>query len=192
MRNKIILLAVIVAAVAGIVVWRVFYATPAESPGSGLYAEITQERGYKGVITVYDESGTAEYKWPSADEYIIAVKISPSADTMAVITLSGNGCGLKVFSLETGGERGSYLSSDCMFYDLGYLTDGEIYAIGSDRAVIFDNAAIAISAYAFPDEYLSDYLVTDNHLTLLLSGYRASDKSRSVRFSGTDWIDINS
>jgi hypothetical protein len=188
LRNRIILLIVLLATVGGFLAWRVLYSSPDEPPESGLTVEIAYKPGYKGVVTVYDGK-TPAAAWSSAYEYIIAAAVSPKGENLSVLTLSGSGCTLRIFGLETGSERGSYVSADCLYFELGYLSETEVYAIGGDGAAVFDSGAALVSAYSFPDEYLTGYSAEERKLTLTLSGYRAGDPSRSVTFTGSEWLD---
>jgi hypothetical protein len=187
MRNRLILLGVIVAIVAGVIFLRLGGDISGDDGGE-YRVEITQWRGYKGVVSVYDESGEAAFRWFSADEHIIKAAISPRTESMSVLTLSGAGCKRRVFNLYgDGGERGHYISTDCLFFDVGYLSENRIYTIGGDRSVIFDSAGEEISAYTYPDEYLTEYGVSRSVLTLTLNEYQAGGTARAVSYDGSDW-----
>ncbi|MDR2606310.1 MAG: DUF5711 family protein [Oscillospiraceae bacterium] len=190
MRNKIIALLIIIALAVGLVaLWLVFNPQNAESDAvSAERIEITRERGYKGVLTVYDESGEAAYKWYSSEEYIISAALSPRKETMAVLTLSGNGCRLIVFDLvHEGTENGSYVSTDALFYEVGYLTNSRIYALSDKKAVIADSGAEIISEYDYGEKELIARELANGNLTLTLDELSVGGSTVKVTYNGVEW-----
>jgi hypothetical protein len=190
MRNKIITLLIIIATAIGFVaLWLVF--NPQDSlieAQAKERVEITRERGYKGVLTVYDESGEAEYKWYSSEEYIISADVSPRKETMAVITLSVGGCRLIVFDLlREGTENGSYVSTDALFYEVGYLTNNRIYALSSKKAIIWGSGAEVVSEYSYGDGQLRAREVKEGALKLTLDELSVGGGTVQITYNGSEW-----
>jgi hypothetical protein len=179
----------LVVVLGGFLAWRVYLYDPPERGADSLTVEIAEKLGYKGIVYVYDEYDKIA-EWPSASEYIVAAAVSPSGKTLTVATLSDSGCRIRVFGLGTGVERGSYLSSDSLYFELGYLSENVIFAIGSDRVTVFNSGPTLVTEYHFTSHHLIGYTVKDDGITLQLSGYRAGDKQVTVEYSGgADWIE---
>lgn len=75
---------------------------------SGHAAVCTQEAGYMGLVTVYDELKAPVYRWYSAKGAVITAAVSPDGKMLAVLTERG----VHLFSLSDETERAMVECSD--------------------------------------------------------------------------------
>lgn len=198
MKKKIIILtSIILAVIIGVVVYVRFSSFDKTDIG-GYTLEVSEESGYKGVVTIYEGSGEAAFKWYSPDEYIVTGTLESNVESFAVVTLSGAGCKFRVFDLMNPVleddeyvcyENGFFTSTETMYYEIGYLSRNRIFAIAADRATIFDASAKIFSEYSITDGYWTGYTVENGKLTLTQAKYSVGESTGTVRFDGSQWIE---
>ena len=78
----------------------------------GFYAEIFDEPGYLGSVTVFDKGGNAVYKWYSANGFIVSADVSCNGKHLAV-ACEENGRGkVHIFRLDSTSEAGLFDSDE--------------------------------------------------------------------------------
>jgi len=137
----------------------------AASVSNGGAALTTQSGGYKGVVTVYDTSGRAVYKWSSASAYITAAALSPSGKRLAVAGLSGEGAKLSFFSLDSENEKAVCAVGEDMLAELRFLSEERLAAVSPKGAYMVswvgelkgfsDLGGAALLDYAFGDSFVA-------------------------------------
>lgn len=103
----------------------------------GHLAVCAEEPGYKGAVTVYSPEMKQVYKWYCAESWIIAAAVSPDGESLAVLCSDEAGSRIRIFSLDSEAERGSYSAPESL-NELIWLDD-TICGIGSD-GIYFCNA----------------------------------------------------
>ena len=68
---------------------------------AGYLAVVTEETGYKGLVTVYNEEFDPVYRWHSGTNYVLRACVSPDCQSMAALTLEESGGAVHVFSLSS-------------------------------------------------------------------------------------------
>lgn len=116
---------------------------------SGHVAVLAAQTGWKGVVTVYDKSLTAVYKWYSGTDYPIAAEVSPDGERLAVITASPEGGRVRVFALGLETELGNYLSEGALFTGLGWISRTELCAVTASAAVFINGEAEETGSFDF-------------------------------------------
>lgn len=108
---------------------------------SGYIAVVTQEKGYKGKITVYDPHGHPVYIWHSVENYIIDVDISEDGKRMAVCVMDTTkgkvSGGLMSFYLN---EEEPYWATevpDTLITSIKYYKDNGLVAVGDNRVLYY-------------------------------------------------------
>lgn len=167
---------------------------------SGYLAVISQESGYKGAVTVYNDQF----------QRLVQLNISSGFLTDAAV-LSDN------HTLMTAaiGQEGSTFQSELLFYSLDDFTEGEIpvpaaaLSLDSDLALdllersgtlwaLCENKLLAVTAagelrgsYDFSDRYLKEFsLEGDGFAALLLGRYRAGTQADLAVVSADGSADI--
>ncbi len=153
----------------------------AASVSDGGAALTTQSGGYKGVVTVYDTSGRAVYKWSSASAYVTAAAVSPSGKRLAVAGLGREGAKVTFFSLDSEQEKAVCAVGEDMLAELRFLSEERLAAVSPKGAYMISWAGEAKGFYDLGGAALLDYAFGDGFAVLL----SAADK-----WSGTAHVAV--
>lgn len=148
---------------------------------SGWLAVVTEETGYKGLVTVYNAEMEAVYKWHSGTNYVLSALVSPDCKTMAALTLEETGSAVHVFSLSSEEEYASYHAAGVLLFDFGFLGNDRLCAVHDGGLVFFTTTGSDGGAYSFDGTYLAGYSFDgDGFATLLLSQYLSGSAGNVV------------
>lgn len=138
----------------------------------GMISAVTDEPGYKGSATIWDKNGEPIYKWYSGESYPITSSVSPDGKLAAVLCVDDSGGVLRLFSLDSEKERGSYASESELFRDMNWISGNCLCAISDRRVVFTDDYGTETGSYDFGGMYLTGYsLDGDGFAVLALSRY---------------------
>lgn len=143
---------------------------------SGWMAVITEEVGYKGLVTVYDASLNERYKWYSGSGYTLLARISPDNKGMAVLCAQPSGGRVVLFAFDSEEEKASISAPEELLVDLCYLDSGNLCALSETRAVFFSADGSESGTYAYGGLVLADYDFKGNgFVSLFLGRYRSGN-----------------
>jgi hypothetical protein len=143
------------------------------SVSGGGIAVTTQERGFKGAVTVYNKKGEDVYKSYFGSGYVTAAAVSPGAGAMAALSISDAGGKLTLFSLSSETEKSSFIEQDTLFIALTYISDTRIAVLSDSKVCIFNENAKLLSTYSFEGKFLRGFdFGGDGFITLALGEYR--------------------
>lgn len=163
----------------------------------GLLTVVSQQSGFRGVITVYDAGfqPTAAVRLSSA--YVMDAQLADDGHTLAVVTINQtNGdfsSSLSVYDLNAlAGQEVSYDVSPAYTCSLGSSVileldqDGCIWALG-DRALYALNAqAVPLGTVNWSDRYLRAYSLGGKGFAVALLGkYRAGSQAELITADDT-------
>ena len=154
----------------------------------GWMVTVTQESGYKGVVTVYDDQFQPQMQVSLSSRFIMDAALSPDSGTVAVLTMgltdgtftrqvelyptAGDGSDP---SPQATGTVGSQVILDMTWDDNG------IWTLGEDEVYHLDDTAALTGSYAYSDRYLKGFsLAGDGTAVLLLGKYRAGSTADLV------------
>lgn len=157
--------------------------------GSGLLTVVSQESGYRGVVTVYGASGEVRAALRLSSAYIMEAALADDGVTLAVVTL--------------GQEAGAFTST-LSVYDLGAVSPGEVsydvvpsaaaslggsvilslkqsggvvWALGDRGLSVLDAAGTLLNTVDWSDRYLKSYSLSgDGFAVAQLGKYRAGSQ----------------
>ncbi len=150
------------------------------SPG-GYICYLSSAAGYKSVLNVYNDKQEQVYRWLSSSTYMPLCAISEDGIKLAAIGLDQSGgtfeSRLNLFRTNYEQiERTVSLGSD-LFYDLEYLEDDILCAVGETGIHLLQPDGEYIETYAYDGSFLKDFdLSGDGFLTLSLNMYRAGNR----------------
>lgn len=147
---------------------------------AGWFTVTAEEPGYKGLVTVYDDSLTAVYAWYAGSGYPLSAQLSPDCKSLAVLTASEDGAQLRFFQLDSEDEQGVYASGNELLNDIYWLDNGTVCALGSTHAVFLDSVGAETASYDFGGLYLTDYDFGGDFITLALTEYISGSAARLV------------
>ena len=148
-------------------------------------AVITEETGYKAVVTVYNSALQKLFVWHSGMAYVLAAEVSPSGKYLAAVCAGTEGGSLKVFSLSAEEPLGEFTVSGELFWDLRWQDKDRVCILSDSRMVFLDEKAQQQNEYNFGGQYLLDYDPGSDFTALLLGTHRAGNGGKLVLI-GTD------
>lgn len=154
---------------------------------SGAAAVLYAGTESRAVLEVYSAAGTLLYRRSSNTQYLNACAVSPSADYAAVSTLGQEDIAYRgsVQLLRTDSEE-VFATVDMgaqLLYDLSFLTDERLCAIGSDTLVFFTTEGEIVSQYAVTNgELLAYSFGGDGFISAVYDLYSATNRYRLLLF----------
>ena len=137
---------------------------------SGHLALCTEEAGYKGSVTVYNDDKTEVYKWFSADNWVVKAAVSPEGTRLAVLVSGENGSVVKFFKLDSTDEQGSFAADQAVFNDICWLGE-RVCCIASDRLYFCSDTGKAEGEYSFDGNFLDMFAVCGDNIVLELRAH---------------------
>lgn len=147
----------------------------------GSLCYVSGASGYKTVLTVYNSSQACVYRWLSSTTYMPLCAIAKDGTRMAAVGLDQeNGSFKSTLNLfrtdQEQIERTVDLGSE-LVYDLRYLSDDTICAIGETDVQFYTAEGESAGVYSYNDNYLKDFdMGGDGFLALSLNMYRAGNR----------------
>lgn len=141
----------------------------------------TSASGYKTVLAVYDSSQTLIYRWLSSTVYMPLCAVSSDGRYLAAVGLGQSGGSFEstLYLFQTNSEDLALSASlgNELFYDLDFLDDRTICAIGEDSVRFLAMDGTSLGSYDYGDLYLKDFDGGgDGFLTLSMNMYKAGNR----------------
>lgn len=151
---------------------------------SGWLAVTAQQSGYKGVVTVYNASGSEVIQIRLSSTFVVDAILSPDCRTVAVITMdqqAGVFQSQVLFYPVDKEEPSAQASLDgATVLDLDY-ENGRLWVLGEDCLMTVSDDGQNVASYSFGRSYLKGCsLGGDGFALLLLGSYRAGSASQAV------------
>ncbi len=137
----------------------------------GYYALTAEESGYKGAVTVYNDRAAPIYKWYSGSGYTLDAAVSPDCSELAVLCAEASGSIIHLFKLDSDDEFASVSLPSELAFKLRYTKNGNFCVLTENALYTYDGKGNALESFIFPDEFLVDYELADEFLSLVLSKY---------------------
>lgn len=141
----------------------------------------TSASGYKTVLAVYDSSQELIYRWLSSTVYMPLCAVSSDGRYLAAVGLGQTGGVFEstLYLFQTNSEELALSASlgNELFYDLDFLDDRTICAIGEDAVHFLAMDGTPLGIYDYGDLYLKDFdSGGDGFLTLSMNMYKAGNR----------------
>jgi len=149
---------------------------------NGRIAAVTEESGYKALITVYDEKLTPIFRQHSATLNITSARLSPDGSSLASAGINAEGSAITTYSVGREEPLGSYLLEGQVVFDLAYISDDAVCAVSPDSLVIIDAKSGKLKGeFDFDGRELSAYSLGGNGFAaLILSGYNSGTAEQLI------------
>ncbi len=132
---------------------------------NGYMTVITQETGYKGVVTVYDARDSARVQINISSAYVMDAAVSDSGDTLAVVTIGveqSSFCSTVTFyEVSTGETQNSWQMSGQLVLDLKWQ-DGWVWLQTDQGAACVDPENGIVGSWEGDTDYLWGYAFCGN------------------------------
>lgn len=146
----------------------------------GFLTVVTEESGYKAVVTVYNNALQPVFAWHSGSAYVLAAQVAPNGKTLAALCVDGEGSRLTLFSLSSEKPIGSFEAPGELFWDMRWMGRDRLCLLSETRLVFLDSSAKQSSGYDFSGKYLLDYDLSGSFAALVLGEYRSGGGSELV------------
>lgn len=151
---------------------------------SGWLAVTTQESGYKGSVTVYDNNHEKVINISLSSAFLVDAAISPDCKTVAIITMGqseGTFQSRLLFYPVDAKEPSDQVSlGNTMVLDMEY-EGGNLWIVGEESLTIVSAGTKTSTTYSYDRNYLKGCSLNGNGFALLLLGhYRAGSASQVV------------
>lgn len=137
----------------------------------GYIAISEQESGYKGVVTVLDETGSEVYIWYSGSGYPVDAAVSPDCSRLAVLSLESSGSVVHVFELNSEKELFSVSLPNELAFKLNFFKSGDFCTLSEDALHFFAADGKEHPIYSFEDSYLAGFELSGEICAVVLSKY---------------------
>ena len=139
---------------------------------NGWIAVCTQETvGSKGLVTVYNNEGRAEYKVNFARGYVLSAQLSPDNRSIVILNLTDDGSRFSFYNLSSEEVERVFDLPGVLILDMRYLASGEVRAISKDALMIVGNNNASAEIYRFDGRFLGGYSLDGGFLVLHLLDY---------------------
>ena len=138
---------------------------------SGSYMLITDETGYKGVVTIYSSSAKEQYKWYTSEYYTVMGCINEKGNQFAVYCIGGTGetpqSIIRVYSLNKDEPLYDIDANGRTLYSMSYNQQNQLTAIYNDGLVVYDNSGKEISHLSYTSGNLQSFFHVDGKSPLI-------------------------
>ena len=143
---------------------------------SGWLAVTSEKSGYRGAVTVYDDTQELVYEVDLSSQFVVDACVTDDCRSVVVVTYgeeNGAFCTQLTWYDLTEEEPAQVASlTNHVGFDLGQA--GEVYVSVSDSEVAFvGGSGGVVGGYSFGGQYLQDYAFGDDFTALFLTRYQA-------------------
>ncbi len=151
----------------------------------GYFALVTEEQGFKSQVIVYAPDGTVQYKWHSADQYVVGAEVSPKNNAMVVSTLNfdeGAAAGsLVFFDFSKTEPVRTFDFTGNLVLDLKYYDQNNIVAVGDQALSAFHADGYRQWEVKYDAKTLFTYNTDGDNIVLALGNTGASTDKTAVQ-----------
>lgn len=159
--------------------------------GNDWLVVVTQESGYKGVVTIYDNLFHTIMEIGLSTTFVMDACISPDNKQVAVVTVGQSGgvfeSKLLIYDVaeSTDSPKETMVFTGKVILDMDYESD-YIWLLSEKELILVDIKDYSRNSWSFSGSYLKDAnLEGDGFATLLLGQYRAGTANRLVTIDGS-------
>lgn len=142
---------------------------------SGYFTVIGEESGSRGLVHVYDSDCRELYRWYAGTGWPIKAEVSPDNRRLAVLCVTDEGSAIVFFRLDSVDEQARLTFPGELLFDLRFMGNDRVCAIGGDMACFAGTDGKEISRYDFAGQYLTAYDFGSGFAALLISPYRTGE-----------------
>lgn len=127
---------------------------------TGYTSIITEEKGYKGTVEVFNPLGENIYVWHSVDNYIIDTAVSSDGQYLAISILNDSKIklagGIMLFKMDTKEPITAIETESNLFTNIEYLNDS-LTASSNNQFIVLNKDGNIKWEYNYENMVLSDY-----------------------------------
>lgn len=123
---------------------------------SGWFVLCTQEKGYNGVVTVYNAKANPVYKWYSGEGYVIGADVSKNGLKMAALSVDSAESRVTIFRLDREEAQAVY-STEELGLKVEYLRNNNISFLTENSLTILNKNGEEKAKYRFDGNNLRGF-----------------------------------
>ena len=147
---------------------------------NGEFAVLSASDDARAVAEVYDAKGELRYRRTSKTNYLNACALSPDGSRLVLATLSQEdisfASGAKIYRTDSEDEIASVNFGDQTIFDLKFLNDSTVCAVGSGSVVFFNTAGEQIGEYTPENGDLAAYAYGDGFVAVVLDQHQTGSR----------------
>jgi len=152
---------------------------------NGWFCIVTQESdGSRGIVTVYNNSGTIVYRVSKGTGFVVSAELSPDNKKLAILNLTDNGSRISLYhNIDTEEEPFELFDRyGGLIIDIMYLPNGDVLAISTNSMFLVDTNGEGVMLYTFSDKRLGGYAHDKDFIALHLYDYGVGYQGRLITF----------
>jgi hypothetical protein len=139
---------------------------------NGWIALCTQEEGYNGVMTVYDDELEPVYKWYSGEGYAMDARINDNNSYAVVLTVDKNGSHVNFFRLNSEEVKGTY-DMDELSLSVKFISGNKAAVLGENSVAILKRDGTETAKFEFEGSYLKNFdMDEEGNFAVVLSEFQ--------------------
>lgn len=140
---------------------------------SGYFTVITEEAGYKALVSVYDPDCNKLYEWHSGTGYAVKAEVCPNNRSFAVLCITSQGSEIHIFSFTSETEKAKLRYDNLLLFDMYFMSTDRLCAIGNDGLYFSNTGGEVKGEHSFEGMYLCGYSFgSTDFAAVYLSEYR--------------------
>ncbi len=163
------------------------YIYDADLTEAGGAAVLSSASDARAVVEVFDKAGTLLYRRTSKTNYLNACAISPDGSWLAVATMGQEdisfASGAKLYRTDAEEEMASLSFGGQTIYDLKFLGNSTVCAIGSRSVSFFNTAGSLLGEYSLENGDLLGYAFGDGFVALTVDRHEAGSRYQLLTLS---------
>lgn len=136
----------------------------------GFFVIVCEEKGYKALVTVYNDDFEEIFKWHSAENFVTAASVSPDNKSLALATQSfgyqEQKTGIYVFDFSKEEPVSYCTTSNNLIASISHTDDDEILCIGSDALSLYSKNGNCIWNRPYDGDKLVNYTLSEDFVAI--------------------------
>jgi len=151
---------------------------------NGWFCVVTQGGGgLKGIVFVYDNTGTVVYRVTLATGFALSAQLSSDNKDLAILTIPDTGSRIMLYQgidISEDDPDHQFDFFDRLIIDIFYTPDGDVVAISTDSLILIDNFGDRRTLLEFPGARLGGYTYNDDFIALHLYDFGIGHRGRLI------------
>jgi dipeptidyl aminopeptidase/acylaminoacyl peptidase len=152
---------------------------------NGYYAFVTEEKGFKSQVIVYDNKGNELYKWHSADDYITDVSISDDNTKMVVTAFTNDENKIKssvmVFSFTDNKPVAKIEEKDNLIISAAFSGKNKINIVGDKKCGVYNLDLVNLWEDTYDTKQLFTYDISSDNIIIAYADTSSATDKVSVK-----------
>lgn len=128
---------------------------------NGYFALLTEEKGFKAEIVVYDKNGEEFYKWHSAENFVTDITLSPSNTAFAASALDYSDGALKskLLIFDTTQEEPKITDANENFTQIEFIGRSKIAVVSDNAVSVYSTGGNRLWQHSFGNKTVFAYKI---------------------------------